>query len=138
LTDPAYNETVARTILADLTKKYQGDVADILIAYNSTPGYVSKFNASGRNPSVLLPETQNYLKRAQRIINQGFSFADPSAIPSARDSAGPAPGSSSSSEVHIDTIVVNTAATDAPGIASSIKGALAKSILADQANTGLH
>ena len=68
----------------------------------------------------------------------GASSSVAFALPSAQDSATSVSHSSSStSEINIDTIVVNTQATDAPGIASSIKTALQKSAMADQANTGL-
>lgn len=133
LKDPAYNEQVARAIVDDLTKKYKGDVADVLIAYNSTPQYVKKFNDSGRDPSVLLPETQNYLRRAQNLL----PYVRSQSTPSASDGVAQASGGSST-EVRIDTIVVNTKATDAKGIAAGIRDALNESILADQANKGLN
>jgi hypothetical protein len=136
LKDPAYNEKVARAILDDLSKKYNGNIADILIGYNSTPGYVDKFNKSGGDVSVLLPETQSYLARAERLSSR-YSLAGTPA-PSAKDSASSGSGASSSSVTYVDTVEVHTQATDAPGIASSIKTALQKSTMADQANTGLN
>lgn len=61
LFDPAYNEKVARAILADLAKKYHGNVSEILAAYNAGPGRANRFRAAGDNPSVLPRETQKYI-----------------------------------------------------------------------------
>lgn len=126
LKDPVYNERVARAILADLSLKYGGNIDDILIGYNSTPSAVSKFNKSGGNLGVLLPETQAYLRHAAALAHV-----------SASDKIGGA-GDTNISETHIDTINVNAPqATDAQGIAGGIRGALANNTLANQANVGL-
>jgi Fe2+ transport system protein FeoA len=69
LSDPAYNDQVAAAILTDLNQKYHGDTQAILIGYNSTPQRVSRFLASGRDPDVLLPETQKYLQHANEILH---------------------------------------------------------------------
>lgn len=64
LTDPAYNEQAARTILRDLAKRYHGNTQEILAAYNAGPGAADRFRAAGDNPAVLPRETQKYLQRA--------------------------------------------------------------------------
>lgn len=64
LKDPAYNERVARAIVADLAKRYSGNTAEELVAYNAGPGWADKFRAAGDNPNILPAETQQYLKNA--------------------------------------------------------------------------
>lgn len=64
LTDPVYNEQVARKILADLIKRYHGNTKEILAAYNAGPGAANRFRAAGDNPAVLPAETQRYITRA--------------------------------------------------------------------------
>lgn len=63
LHDPAYNETVTRTILADLSRKYQGDTDAMAVAYNAGPGVADKWIDGGRNVTTLPEETQRYLAR---------------------------------------------------------------------------
>lgn len=71
LTDPAYNETAAKAILADLVRRYHGNTAEVLAAYNAGPGRADRFRAAGDNPAVLPRETQQYIDRAQHM--QGYS-----------------------------------------------------------------
>lgn len=44
------------------------DPRDLAVLYNSTPGYFQKYVQSGRNPSVLLPETQGYLQKLNTTL----------------------------------------------------------------------
>jgi hypothetical protein len=82
LTDPAYNETVASTILNDLQKKYGGDTDAILAAYNGGPGRANQFLASGRNAAVLPLETQRYLAHSHQLLAQaGPSVQTPYSAP---------------------------------------------------------
>ncbi|MDE2020569.1 MAG: lytic transglycosylase domain-containing protein, partial [Patescibacteria group bacterium] len=67
LKDPAYNERAARTVLADLVKRFHGDREAILIAYNAGPGRAFKFLADGRDRSQLPAETQRYLAHAEDL-----------------------------------------------------------------------
>jgi hypothetical protein len=67
LLDPHYNEMVARTVLSDLIKRYNGDTAAVLVAYNAGPGWAAKFLAAGRDPSMLPHETQKYLTHAESM-----------------------------------------------------------------------
>lgn len=64
LTDPTYNEMVARTVLGDLSRRFHGDTEAVLVAYNAGPGRAFKFIRDGRDTSELPRETQNYLIRA--------------------------------------------------------------------------
>lgn len=63
LMDPQYNEAVARHVLADLSKRFNGDTEAILIAYNAGPGRAMTFIRNGRNTDQLPLETQKYVKR---------------------------------------------------------------------------
>lgn len=71
LSDPAYSEALARKILADLVRRYHGNTAQVLAAYNAGPGRADRFRAAGDDPSVLPRETQGYLQRARGM--QGYS-----------------------------------------------------------------
>ncbi len=71
LTDPSYNETVAKAVLADLTRRYHGNTAEILAGYNAGPGAADRFRNAGDNPRVLPRETQGYIDRATKM--QGYT-----------------------------------------------------------------
>lgn len=75
LGDPAYNEQVARTILADLSSRYGGDTSAILSAYNAGPGRANKFVAADHDVSTLPAETRRYLERAAAYLGAGGSGA---------------------------------------------------------------
>jgi len=61
LFEPAYNEKVARAIVADLARKYHGNVAEILAAYNAGPKGSEAFRTHGDDPRYLPRETQKYI-----------------------------------------------------------------------------
>jgi Transglycosylase SLT domain len=64
LTDPAYNERVARTFVEQLVRKYHGNVADVLAAYNAGEPRVDAYLAHPGDQRYALPrETQNYGRR---------------------------------------------------------------------------
>lgn len=65
LTDPAYSEETARKILADLARRYRGNVPEILAAYNAGPGRADKYRAAGDDASVLPDETRRYVKGSE-------------------------------------------------------------------------
>lgn len=67
LQDPAYNELVARHILADLNNKFDGNVADMAVAYNAGPGTARAWIRGGRDFSTLPRETQKYLLHAEQL-----------------------------------------------------------------------
>lgn len=62
LTDPAYNERIARMVLADLVKTYGGDLERVLVGYNASSLTRKRFAESG-NPAVLPDETRRYRER---------------------------------------------------------------------------
>lgn len=64
LHDPQYNEMVARAVLTDLSKRFNGDTEAVLVAYNAGPGRAMEFQRDGRNTSKLPYETQGYLTKA--------------------------------------------------------------------------
>ena len=64
LHDAAYNNEARDAILSDLSNRFHGETAAILIGYNAGPGVAEKWIASGRDNSVLPQETQNYLRQA--------------------------------------------------------------------------
>lgn len=67
LSDPAYNERAATAILSDLHHRYNGNVDDILVAYNAGPGRANRWIAGGRHMDALPTETQKYLEHSDRL-----------------------------------------------------------------------
>lgn len=74
LTNPEYNEKVARAITQDLASRFPNDTAAQLVAYNAGPGRARSWIANGRHVEQLPLETQRYLEHAQRLgaINEDF------------------------------------------------------------------
>lgn len=87
LTDPAYNAAAAKTILTDLSRRFNGDTEAILIAYNAGPGRAFRFIRDGRDSSELPTETRNYLERA----GFGGKGGKPPEPPPPPQEPGPAP-----------------------------------------------
>lgn len=93
LTDPTYNEHVARTILSDLYRRFRGDQDAVLAAYNAGPGVAAKLLTAGpgtrleatkgprgwqyekvaadRSEAHLPLETQEYLARGRAAGGSG-------------------------------------------------------------------
>lgn len=71
LADPEYNRMVASHVLNDLWRRYNGDAAAVLVAYNAGPGVANKWLASGRDFEKLPLETQRYLAHAAQIGRGG-------------------------------------------------------------------
>jgi hypothetical protein len=67
LFDPATNEAVARRYLAMLVKKYHGDTAKILAAYNAGPGREDQNLRAGPGHRSLPEETRRYVDRARGL-----------------------------------------------------------------------
>lgn len=67
LKDPEYSKGAAQAVLADLTKKYDGNRDDVLAAYNWGPAKVDKWIADGRDPAKMPKETRDYLARANAL-----------------------------------------------------------------------
>lgn len=78
LGDKEYNLQASRVILADLSKRYDGDLEAILIGYNAGPGKANTFLRSGRDYRVLPKETRGYLANAERagILDRGIIQAE--------------------------------------------------------------
>ena len=113
LKEPAYNDQVAKAIQADLYKKYNGDLEAMAVAYNAGPGRANAWLREGRNDAMLPAETQAYLARTRELA-----------------------GGKNASVTNIGTIVVNTQATDATGIARDIGGAMQNNSMVTQGNAG--
>jgi hypothetical protein len=75
LQDPTYNEQAARAIIADLTNKFDGNFADMAVAYNAGPGRARQWIRGGRNFDSLPRETQKYLLHAEELgaIDGGYA-----------------------------------------------------------------
>lgn len=73
LFDPAYNEHVTRTILADLSKQFDGNLTDMLVAYNAGPGAARTWIRGGRQFDRLPLETQHYIQHAEALGHVGPS-----------------------------------------------------------------
>ena len=72
LKDASYSRYAASIILADLKKRYHGNVAEELIAYNAGPGVADKFDAAGGGTGAyasLPAETRRYLATAGGMRN---------------------------------------------------------------------
>lgn len=63
MADPVKARAVADALLADLSKHYNGNRADVLAAYNWGQGNVDKWIAAGRDPAKMPAETRDYLSR---------------------------------------------------------------------------
>lgn len=110
--------------LGRLSTKYNGDLTKVLAAYNWGEGNVDR-QGLGNAPA----ETRDYIKLAQ-----GLQIGPPQAYGGSR--AGST--STSSSEVHIDSININAPnATDSKGIAATIGPALRQNGIVQAANTGV-
>lgn len=114
LNDPSYNDMVARAIETDLNKRYGGDAEAVAVAYNAGPMAADRWLRSGRNDAVLPPETRAYLAHERSLVGAGATTTTTS----------------------IGTIIINTRATDAAGIARDLRGALANHSLVVQGNAG--
>jgi hypothetical protein len=68
LSDPAYNKQVAGTILTDLSRRYNGDMQAMAVAYNAGPGTADRWIRDGRNMADLPNETQKYLAHLSNIV----------------------------------------------------------------------
>jgi membrane-bound lytic murein transglycosylase B len=126
----------AAHMLSDLLKQSGGDLPKALAGYNWGQGKVQK-NGMGNLP----PETKNYIGRVMGEVGRANARAAAN-MPIRAAAAAPVTNkagntNTSTTEVKVNTINVQTQATDAPGIAKSIGNALSQYGFATQANTGL-
>jgi Transglycosylase SLT domain len=61
------NEAAARKILATYAKRFDGNLTEILAAYNQGSGAGNVFRRSGDNPATLKPEGQKYIRGSQGV-----------------------------------------------------------------------
>lgn len=111
----------------DLLQHYGGDVNKAIAAYNWGPGNVDQ-KGMGNLPG----ETRGYMAK----VLGGIPGASQAAIGSGAGGGMSMMGGNRSSEVNIGAITVNTAATDAPGIAKDM-GKSMEYLFTSQVNGGL-
>lgn len=69
LTEPDYNDEVAKAAINDLVRQHgRGDKEAIIAGYNASPSAVAKWKQSGRNDAMLPVETQGYLARFRKMM----------------------------------------------------------------------
>lgn len=75
LTDPEANMAFGASYLGAMQKRYKGDNAAALVAYNGGPGKADEWVASGKNDKVLSKETSNYYKSVLGKAGEGYDFS---------------------------------------------------------------
>ena len=114
--DLTQSATGAARMLADLLKQFHGDLPKALAAYNWGSGNVQR-----KGMGYMPPETQRYIASIQ-----------------ARRNAGGGTTNTTTSDVKVQNVVINTKATDAKGIAVDFGHAMSTYAFASQANGGLN
>lgn len=78
LADPAYNEKVARAILADLNNKFGGNMEDMVVAWSGGAQRARVWVHDGRDFNTLRPEQQRALLAAeeQGAFGDSTKYAD--------------------------------------------------------------
>lgn len=153
-TGPIQDIDIAAKYLVELHKQF-GDWALAVAAYNDGPGNVKKMLAGQKSLPL---ETSNYLNRVigpqsnagGLYSGGGYSIFEPNPgalaaaraaqpTPSVSPFAGPPTSSTGgpSTNLQIDTMNVNTQATDANGIAGSIKDSIRRKFTLAQVEPGL-
>jgi hypothetical protein len=75
LGDPTYNIHASKTILADLSRRYNGNLAEMAVGYNGGPGLADAWIKSGHNLEMLPRETQLYLQHLEKLgAVSGYNF----------------------------------------------------------------
>jgi hypothetical protein len=140
--DPLADIDTAAAELSRLYRKYRA-------MYGESTAWklaIGEYNSGGkrmgkaiRGQSTLKPETQSYVPSVLGNIQRNAAFSATAAAPVAGGSGSTptAMNGGPSTSVQIDEIVINTAATDANGIAASIAPALQRKGVVAQANSGL-
>lgn len=124
----------AARMMADLLKKYNGDVPSAAAAYNWGQGNLDKKGIANAPK-----ETRDYmLKIAQGMGSQNAMAAANMPMGAAMSVGGTAGRSSTNtSTTTIENLTVMTQATDAEGMARGIRPSLEKYTFAAQANSGM-
>jgi len=71
LQDTAYNEQVAKAIISDLSKRFDGDPEAMAIGYHSGPRTAETWVAAGRDDKVLGPRGRQYVQHMRDLGNTG-------------------------------------------------------------------
>ena len=106
----------AAAMFSDLLRQYGGNLPKALAAYNMGSG-----NLARRGMGNLTAETQKYIPQVMARMRGSQQSA-----------------STSTTDVKVGSITVNTQATDAKGIATDIGASMKQYAFATQANTGLN
>ena len=114
--DLAQSARGAAAMFADLLRQYGGNLPKALAAYNMGSG-----NLARRGMGNLTAETQKYIPQVMARMRGSQQNA-----------------STSTTDVKVGSITVNTQATDAKGIATDIGASMKQYAFATQANTGLN
>lgn len=92
LKEPAYNEQVARTVLADLSRRFNGDTEAIIHAYNYGPKQTFNFIREGRDATDIPTSKQAIMVAAGFGGKGGEPPPPPKALPPApAEGAEPTP-----------------------------------------------
>jgi uncharacterized protein (TIGR02594 family) len=75
--NPQQNVQMGTAYLAQNLRKFGGDVASALVAYNAGPGVAQEWIASGKNDAVLPDETRDYKQKILARLNKGSAPTGP-------------------------------------------------------------
>lgn len=75
--NPEQNEQMGRAYLAQNLRRFGGDVASALVAYNAGPGTAQEWIAAGKNDAVLPAETRDYKQKIMARLNMGAAPTGP-------------------------------------------------------------
>lgn len=75
--NPDQNIQMGRAYLAQNLRRFGGDVASALVAYNAGPGTAQEWIAAGKNDAVLPAETRDYKQKILARLNMGATPSGP-------------------------------------------------------------
>ncbi len=75
--NPQQNVQMGTAYLAQNLRKFGGDVASALVAYNAGPGVAQEWIAAGKNDAVLPAETRDYKQKIMARLNMGAAPTGP-------------------------------------------------------------
>lgn len=75
--NPQQNVQMGTAYLAQNLRRFGGDVASALVAYNAGPGTAQEWIAAGKNDAVLPKETRDYKEKILARLNMGAAPAGP-------------------------------------------------------------
>lgn len=88
--DPEQNVAFGKSYLEAMKKRYKGDTAAALVAYNGGPGAADRWVKSGKDDKVISHESRNYYKNILKDAGEGYDFSKvktalPKAVPASSD-----------------------------------------------------